>query len=178
MQKRKIALALLTAILLTGCGYDPEVSTISIGKDGNVDSYIVEEFAASYYDAEELRNIVMEDIQQANNELKQTAIALDSYELTEEGILKATVTYENAVAYETFNKETLYVGLWKDALAKGYAVKADMKDEEYHVAVFSEPVNVKVPKNILYVSEGLQLDGKKTVTVTDKEKDIYYIIYE
>ena len=178
MQKRKIALSLLAATLLAGCGYDPAVSTISIGKDGNVDSYIVEEFTASYYDAEELRNTVMEDIQQANNELKQTAIALDSYELTEEGVLKATVTYENAVAYETFNKETLYVGLWKDTLAKGYTVKADMKDEEYHVVVFSEPVNVKVPKNILYVSEGLQLEGKKTVTVTDKEKDIYYIIYE
>ena len=178
MQKRKIAFTLLAALLFTGCGYDPEVSTLNIGKDGNVESYIVEEFAAAYYDAEELRSTVLEEIKDANEGKEEPVVELDSYELTENGILKATIKYQNDKAYEDFNDETLYVGLWKDALTNGYAVKAEITDEEYNIVIFGEKVNVKVPKNIVYASEGLQLVDKKTVTVTDKEKDIYYIIYE
>ena len=52
------------------------------------------------------------------------------------------------------------------------------ENDEYKVVVFSEPVDVSVPKSIVYVSEGLEKTGKKTVTVLDKEKEIYYIIYE
>lgn len=178
MQKRILALALLATLFLTGCAYNPEASTISIGKDGTVESYIVEDFAASYYDAEELRNSVLSDIQNANGAYEQPAIELVEYELGEGGILKAVITYQNANAYEAFNEETLYVGLWKEALAEGYKVTAGIEDAGYSIVIFSEPVNVKVPKNIVYTSEGLQLDGKKAATVTDKEKEIYYIIYQ
>ncbi len=178
MQKRILAFALLTALFLTGCAYNPEVSTISIGKNGEVESYIVEDFTASYYDAEELRNSVLADIQKVNEEYEQPAIELTAYELTESGILKSSIKYHSAKAYEEFNEETLYVGLWKEAISEGYKVDAQIEDEEYRIVIFSEAVNVMVPKNIVYASEGLQLNGKKTVTVTDKEKEIYYIIYE
>lgn len=178
MQKRILAFALLAALFLTGCAYNPEVSTINIGKNGEVESYIVEDFAAAYYDAEELQSSVLADIQKANETYEQPAIELTAYEMTEGGILKASIEYQNAKAYEEFNEETLYVGLWKDALSEGYAANAGIEDEGYHIVVFSEPVNVRVPKNIVYASEGLQLSDRKTATVTNKEKEIYYIIYE
>lgn len=178
MQKRILAFALLATLFLTGCAYNPEVSTISIGKEGDVESYIVEEFTAAYYDAEELRNNVLADIQKVNDEYGQMVIELTEYELLEGGILKAGIQYQSAKVYEEFNEETLYVGLWKDAIAEGYKVNAAIEDEEYRIVIFSEPVSVRVPKKIVYVSEGLQPDGKKAVTVTDKEKEIYYIIYE
>ncbi len=177
MQKRYLALALLIALFLTGCAGKPSVSTLSISKDGEVESYIVEEFAASYYDAQELKNNVLNDILYANEQLKQTAIELTSYELVE-GVLSATIEYQSTKAYEDFNEETLYVGLWEEAVAEGYKIDADIENDNYHVMVFTEPVNVKVPGEVLYVSDGLQKTGKKTVTVTDKEKEIYYIIYE
>ena len=177
MQKKILALALLFALGLTGCAKSPTVSTLNIGKDMEVTSYIVEDFSAAHYDADELKNSVQNDILEANGQLKQTAIELTAYELTE-GVLNATIEYQSAKAYEEFNEETLYVGLWEEAVAEGYKIDADMENDNYHIVIFSEPVNVKVPKKIVYASEGLQLNGRKTVTVTDKEKELYYIIYE
>ncbi len=177
MQKKYFALALLIVFVLTGCAGNPNVSTMDIHKDGTVKSYIVEEFGASYYDAEELKSSVMEDILHTNELQEQNVIELLECELTE-GILKATIEYQNAGAYESFNEETLFVGLWEEAVAEGYAVDANIENENYHIVIFTEPVDVKVPKKIVYVSDGLQKTSSKKVTVTDKEKEIYYIIYE
>lgn len=177
MRKKYWAFTLLVALFLTGCGANPEMSMLDISKNGEITSYIVEDFSASYYDAEELKADVMEAILDVNGQLKQTAIELTKYDLTE-GVMKATVEYQNAKAYEAFNEEKLYVGLLEEAVEEGYQIDSDIENDNYRIVIFSEPVDVKVPKKIVYTSEGLQLNGKKTVTVTDKEKEIYYIIYE
>ena len=177
MQKKYLALALLGVLFLTGCSGSHDVSTLSINKDGEVTSYIVEEFLAPNYDAEELKRNVLSDIAVANENLKHSAIELKDYELVD-GSLKATIDYKSAKAYEEFNEETLYVGTLNKALKEGYDIDADIEDDEYHIVLFTENVNVEVPKKIVYVSDGLQKNGSKAVTVTDKEKEIYYIIYE
>ena len=177
MQKKHFALALLSVILLMGCAGEANVSTMTIDKNGAVQSYIVEDFTASYYDVEELRNSVLEDISYVNEQHEQTAIELTKYEVVEGG-WKAIIEYQNADVYEDFNEETLYVGLWDEALDEGYDVTAEMENDNYRILIFSEPVDVKVTKKIVYVSDGLQKTSSKKVTVTDKEKEIYYIIYE
>ena len=63
-------------------------------------------------------------------------------------------------------------------MTAGYQVGAEIENDGYQVVVFSEPVDIRVPKKIVYVSDGIQTIGKKTATVIDKEKEIYYIIYE
>lgn len=177
MQKKYLAFALLVALFMTGCAKEPTVSTMTIHKDGVVESYIVEEFAAPHYDAQELESSVLANIASVNEQFEKPAIELTGYELVE-GILKATIEYQNADAYEEFNEETLYVGLWEDAVTAGYQVGAEIENDGYQVVVFSEPVDIRVPKKIVYVSDGIQTIGKKTATVIDKEKEIYYIIYE
>ena len=177
MRKKYLALALLTVFILTGCVGSPDVSTLNIKKDGTVKSYIVEEFTASYYNAEELKNDVSKEVLRINEEYGQMVMELTQYEL-EEGILKATIEYQNADVYEDFNEETLFAGSLEEALAEEFTIDADIENDNYHIVIFSEPVDVKVPKKIVYVSDGLQTIGSKTVTVTNKEKEIYYIIYE
>ena len=177
MHKRYWALALLVTIFMMGCGKEPVVSTMTIHKDGVVESYIVEEFMAPQYDANELKNSVLEEIATVNEAYENPIIELKEFEVIE-GVLKASIEYQDASVYEEFNEETLYVGLWEDAKSLGYPVNAELENDEYKVVVFSEPVDVSVPKSIVYVSEGLEKTGKKTVTVLDKEKEIYYIIYE
>lgn len=177
MQKKYLALALLVALFMTGCAKEPMVSTMTIHKDGVVESYIVEEFSAPYYDAQELESSVLANIASVNEQYEQPAIELTGYELVE-GVLKASIEYQNAEAYEEFNEETLYVGLWEEVVKAGYEIGAEIENDEYHVVVFSEPVDVRVPKKIVYVSDGLQTIGRKAATVTNMEKEIYYIIYE
>ena len=177
MHKRYWALALLVTIFMMGCGKEPTVSTIKIHKDGVIENYIVEEFMAPQYDANELKNSVLEEIATVNEAYENPIIELNGFEVNE-GVLKANIEYQDASAYENFNEETLYIGLWEDAKSLGYPVNAELENDEYSVVVFSEPVDVIVPKNIVYISEGINKTGKKTVTVLDKEKEIYYIIYE
>lgn len=177
MRKRCWALALLITFLVMGCGKEPVVSTMIIHKNGVVESYIVEEFLAPQYDANELQRSVLEELATVNESYDNPIIELKEFEVVE-GVLKAIIEYQKTSAYEEFNEETLYVGLWEEAIKAGYPVNAELENNQYQVVVFSEKVNVTVPKNIVYVSEGLEKTSKKTATVLNKEKEIYYIIYE
>lgn len=193
MRKKWIALSLFPVLFLMGCSGGQDVSSITIDKDGTVKSYIVEDFTASYYDAEELKLSVSDDILTFNEQYEETAIELTKFE-SEEGVVRATVEYKNAEVYEEFNEETMFVGLVVDALAEDYVIEgefysvkdmenalsfAEINDENYHIMIFTEPVNVKTPGKVLYVSDGLEKgSSSKKVTVTDNTKEIYYIIYE
>lgn len=193
MRKKIIALALLSSLFLSGCGEGGDTSQLTIDKEGTVKSYIVEEFMASYYDAEELQVDVTEDIGYFNEKYEEMVIELTDFAF-EEGIVKAKIEYQNADIYEEFNEETLFVGTIEEAVAEKYDADVtlydvknsenavaleDIEEESYHIMIFTEPVNVKVPYKVLYVSDGLQKgSGSKKVTVTDNTKEIYYIIYE
>lgn len=193
MRKKIIALALLTSLFLSGCGADGDTSQLTIDKEGAVKSYIVEAFTASYYDTEELQTSVNEDINYFNEKYEETAVELTDF-VFEEGVVKATIEYQNADIYEEFNEETLFLGTIEEALAEKYDAEVtlydvknsentvalkNIEDESYHIMIFTEPVNVKVPKKVLYVSDGLQKgSSSKKVTVTDNTIEIYYIIYE
>lgn len=193
MQKKILALIMLSILLLTGCGGDEKVSTIIVEKDGSIRGYIVEEMNASHYDADELKESVTKDIAFYNDKYEEKAMELTKFQY-EEGIIKAEIKYKDASFYELYNEEVLFVGKVGEALARDfdgntvlYKVKgkdkqitlAELGEKNYHVVIFSEPVNVKLPKKVLYLSEGLAKgSSSKKVKITDTTKEIYYIIYE
>ncbi len=195
MRKKKIAIILLCLTFLTGCGYGQDTSAMIIKKNGEVKSYIVEDFSASYYDITELQESVEGDILSFNETYGESTIELKKFEVDEMNVLRATMIYEDANAYEEFNKETLFVGTLLEAIEAGYDLNTSyygvsdasvtitydelIKENNYHVVIFTEPVNVKVAKKVIYISEGLQKGGSsKEVVITDNTKEIYYIIYE
>lgn len=193
MLKRMPALIMLVALLLTGCAADEKVSTIVVEKGGTVRGYIVEEMTDSHYDAKELEQSVTEDIAFYNEKYDENVMELTKFSY-EEGIVKAEIKYQDASFYEIYNEEILFVGKIGEALARDfdgetvlYKVKdkkvtktlAELEEKDYHVVIFSDPVNVKLPKKVLYLSEGLSKGGSsKKVKITDNTKEIYYIIYE
>lgn len=193
MHKKGIALALLSALILSGCGDSGNVSQITVDQEGTVTSYIVEEFSASYYDAEELQASVAEDINFINEKYEGNVIELSEFAFGED-VVKATIWYQSADLYEEFNEENLFVGTIEEALTQKYDMDvafydiknlenevafSDIKEGNYHIMIFTEPVNIKVPNKVLYVSDGLQKgNSSKKVSVTDNTQEIYYIIYE
>ena len=193
MQKKILALIMLSILLLTGCGGDEKVSTIIVEKDGSIRGYIVEEMNASHYDADELKESVTKDIAFYNDKYEEKAMELTKFQY-EEGIVKAEIKYKDASFYELYNEEVLFVGKVSEALARdfdGNAVLYKVKDKEkqktmaelgeknYHVVIFFFFFNVKLPKKVLYLSEGLAKgSSSKKVKITDTTKEIYYIIYE
>ncbi len=194
MRKKTIAMIVLCIPFLVGCGNSFDTSSMTITKDGMIESYIVEDFSATYYDADELEQSITTDVNSFNADYENEVIELKEFSI-EEGVLNATITYENADVYEKFNEEKLFLGSMAEAIEKGYKFdvpffsvvnsgqKTDYdtikKENNYHVVIFTEPVNVKVFDKVVYISDGLQKgDGAKKVMVTDTTKEIYYIIYE
>lgn len=192
MRKGFIALTLLSILCLAGCGEGKNESLLCVEKDGTVKSYIVEDFTASYYNADELKESVTQDILSFNEDYDNAAVELTNFEAGE-GILRATIEYQSAEAYEEFNEEAMSFGLLAEVSEKYdidadfYDVKnmenkldfSDITDENYNIMIFTEPVSVKVPGKVLYISDGLQKgNSSKSVTVTDDKEEIYYIVYE
>lgn len=193
MRKSVVTLAMLSAMLLTGCGDDGNVSQITIDKEGGVKSYIVEDFTFSYYDADELQAKVLSDITDLNEEHGKDVIKLTDFAY-EQGIVKATVEYSGTDIYEEFNEETMFCGTPAEAISQKYdenTVLYDvndmektvslkkLEDKECQILIFTEPVNMKLSQKVLYVSEGLTKgNSSKKVSITDDKQEIYYIIYE
>lgn len=193
MKKKIPAFLLLGILLLTGCVGEEKVSTITVEKDGSIKSYIVEEMNASHYNEEELKESVTEDIEFFNDKYEKKVMELNKFQY-EEGIVKAEIEYSDADLYEIYNEEILFVGRVSEALANDFDEKAilykvkdqsqqktlaELEEDNYHIVIFSEPVNVKLPKKALYISEGLEKgSSSKRVKITDNTKGIYYIIYE
>lgn len=194
MRTAKIALIISAVLILfTACSGDSDKSLMTVNKDGTIKSYMVEEFSESYYDAEELRESVAGDISYFNEKYESDVMELTEFEYAE-GILKASMWYYDAKAYEDYNEEVFYSGKITDSLQEEYDLDVaffdvkdletklqfeDIKNGENSVLIFSEPVNVKLPEKVLYISEGLKKGrSSKDVTVTDDTKEIYCIIYE
>lgn len=195
---RKVAACLISLLLVTllvGCaGSKGENTIMEVHKDGSVKSHIVEAFDQSYYDEAELQESMESDIADYNVTAGDKNISLDQF-LVKDAVAKATITYASAEDYMAFNEETLFLGTIKEAKSAGYEVSVDMNavedtssiqklsslsgDENMKLVIFSEPVEVKVYGKVLYVSKGLAPGSSdKSVTVTDTNQDLYYVIFE
>ena len=158
MHKRYWALALLVTIFMMGCGKEPVVSTMTIHKDGVVESYIVEEFMAPQYDANELKDSVLEEIAALNEAYENPIIELKGFEVIE-GVLKANIKYQDASVYEDFNEETLYVGLWEEAITLGYPVNTDLENTTDIINLKKNADVIRAGGRIVEVIGGAKDDG-------------------
>lgn len=200
MRKYVIACLLSVGFLLSGCGVFDDTPGLVVKESGEVKSCIQEEFAEDYYDADELQEEVNSEIAVYNDVAGTDSIVLKKFKIrygNEEAVtsVSAVLEYASAKDYEAFNEETLYVGSVSESLKNEqlselafYSVEDGetkvtiediLKEGEYQMIMFTEPVSVKGPKNVLYYSEGLSMSKEsKRVLVTDKDKEIYCIIYE
>lgn len=200
-----IALGLLMGVMLVGCGNGTpkiekaEQSGIYLTEEGNVTVFMVETFDKEYYDAAELEQMILSEIEDYN----ATANAGEDGTAAEDGTVAVqlvdilspaekstsvsgentgTITvqmeYATCADYTAFNGKVLFFGTIAQAEASGYPVKTDLKsvagDEvlkkadtsamsENHILVFEESIAVHVPYEVLYVSEGVTVDGKTVV---------------
>ena len=172
---------LITA--LTGCGNKavaPE-SFVDLAKDGTIKAVMTSDFDKDYYDTDELTEGIAMAVDEYNKKAGGWQIELK--EVRSEGSrAEVTMNYRTAADYASFNNVTFFSGPVKEGL------EADILPEDislYPVGtgegemtpvtpgalegderflVFMEPLSVKVPGKVLYLSEGLTLgeDGRIT----------------
>lgn len=218
-----IALGLLMSVALVGCGSGTpkiekaEQSGIYLTEEGNVTVFLVETFDKEYYDAAELEQMILSEIEDYN----ATAKAGETADITADNTAKEgetaavqvidilspaeknasvsganadTITvqmeYASSADYTAFNGKVLFFGTIAQAETSGYPVKTDLKsvagDEvlkkadasamsENHILIFEESIAVHVPYEVLYVSEGVTVDGK-TVVFEETEGKVATVI--
>ena len=181
--------------ILTGCSsFSPEVTGISVSKNGTVTEVVRESFDASYYSEEELKSTVESEIADYNSSHSERAVKKKSLKI-KDGEAQMRLEYDSYQDYAGFNHVGFYVGDINGAIQAGYAFEGSfypvldgavsqnsvwgsslMSGTNYKTMVVNEALLVDVPGKICYVSEGVKVTGKSEAVT--ENSDTSYILYE
>ncbi|MCR5101799.1 MAG: hypothetical protein K6B41_10635 [Butyrivibrio sp.] len=192
---KTIITAMLFCFLLVGCGTfnpaDAEVSTISIDKEENITSVVVDSFEQDYYDLEELRTMINSEISSFNIEYGEGCASLE--DLTQEdGQVKMVMKYSSASNYSHFNQIALFYGTVSEALMRGYDLSVDFYNtdgeqvsaedisslSEQHIVITADNSNIDTPYKIKYMTSGVTLNGSSEAILPETSDGNVYLILE
>ena len=185
----------LLILCVSGCGFkqsEIEKTTITLKKDGSVVQTIVEDFP-SEYSLDELMNKNRLEVEQYNNSVNDEAITINETTL-ENGKITLIMKYNGVEAYQDLNNVQIFNATVKIADTLGYDMSVKLssvedgklitckdlttQDEELHLAIISEAVDVKTYKDILYVSEGVKVSENKKLATIEADKTPAYIVFK
>ena len=173
----------------------PEVTGVSVSKNGTVTEVVRENFDASYYSEEELKNTVESEITDYNSSHTDKAVKKKSLKI-KDGEAQMRMVYDSWQDYAGFNHVGFYVGDINGAIQAGYAFEGTfspvtdgkaaegssvwgsslMSGTNYKTIVVNEALLVDVPGKICYVSDGVKVTGKSEAVT--ENTDTAYILYE
>lgn len=185
----------LLILCVSGCAFKEaaiEKTTITLKKDSSIVQTIVEDFPSGY-SLDELMDKNRLEVEQYNNSVNDEAITIKETTL-ENGKVTLVMKYADAEAYQNLNNVQFFNSTLKIASALGYDMDVKMtsaedgrivtckdlalQDEEMHLVIISEPVDVKTYKEILYVSEGVALSENKKLATIEAEQIPAYIVFK
>ena len=194
-----LATVISASCFLTGCsilaGFSPEVSGVSVSKNGRITEVVRESFDASYYNEEELQSQIESEISDYNSSHDDKSVKKKSLKV-ENGEAQLRMVYDSYQDYAQFNHVGFYVGNINGAIQAGYAFEGSflpvsdgktaegssiwgsslMSGKNYKTIVVNEALLVDVPGTICYVSEGVKVTGKSEAVT--ENTDTSYILYE
>lgn len=190
-----ILVAIMGACCITGCKKgtslklsDVNESTILLLGSGGVQSASVEEFDKSYYDKDELKDFIKEDIAAFNSEDgNKDAVKLEDFNVSD-NIAKVLLTYKDIDLYNEYNssdiqvltmeeavEQDIFPDTLKDVIDSSDVAKADVtENSEYMVVVANEVMDIKTEGKIKYYSEAMLLNEQTAQSVEGKETIIVY----
>lgn len=180
---KKIKLLLVAAIvagLITGCSsFKPDQTGILVKKNGSIVSVIKESLDRDYYDQTELKAMIDETVDLYNASVGTKQVTVDQYEV-ENGQATLKMSYDSAADYQSMNQVEFYQGDLASAYGTEYGlegtffkVEKGKKTEQpldketvlatknYNVVVLEEELLVEVPGDIVFVSNDVEVLGKK-----------------
>ena len=199
LQKHKLAkVAVLSLCLgtlaLTACNAVEGESSVSLLKDGAVKATIVEDFDKSYYDKDELQQMILEEVVSYNRQLGEDAVSVDKVSV-ENGVARVEMTYADSESYAAFNDGVFFLGPVSEAQKAGYDLNKvfisssdqlvtagmsdilEMSDAKILITDMKEPV--VLDGKAVYVSSNVETDKKcKTVSFDETSDEMAYIIYK
>ena len=211
MQKGKaILLIMAVSCMLIGCGQDeePDVTSVSIGKDGTIIHQIVGNFEQNYYEMDGLQALASDRVAEYCADNGGDSVTLTSVE-EKDGKILIQLSYATDQDYSKFNNRELFVGTLTEAYIHGYPlesipfVSVEGEPKEYGdmenpgarqiVIIATKPTEelvVNTYGKVLYINRGMTNEpevsfyGKKGAHITypaneDTEESVLsYIIFE
>ena len=185
MKKGKIlGLAVLIMGLLSGCEkFEPEETAVSVNQKGQVVSYVKESFDKDYYSSDELEASIDQAILDYNTAGGSENVKKKKFEVKDQNA-ELTMSYASGDDYSKFNQVTFFTGDVLTAYQAGYDFSGKFQSVEkgqvtgadvtgndilnsynYGLVILTEPILVKVPGNIVYASDNVEITGKKSARV-------------
>ena len=211
MQRGKaVLLAMAVSCGLVGCGMEraPEVSSVSIGKDGTITHQIVGDFEQNYYEIDGLQALASDRVKEYCSDNGGDSVTLTSVE-EKDGKILIQLGYATDKDYSNFNNREMFVGTLIEAMNLGYPLEAvpfvstdgepteigfiENYDTKLIVIIATKPAEelvVNTYGNVLYINRAsagepeISFSGKKSVHITypaneDMDESVLsYIIFE
>ena len=211
MQKVKaLLLALAISCGLVGCGQEsvPDVSSVTIRKDGTIAHQIVGNFEQNYYELDGLETLASDRVAEYCADNGENSVTLSSVE-EKDGKVLIQLNYASDRDYSDFNHRELYVGKLSEAdvhgyqlknvtfvTAKGESVGFDLIEDQAGKRVVviatkpSEELVVNTNGKVLYINQSAEggpdvsFDSNKSVHITypanedTDESVLSYIVFE
>lgn len=206
----RVAGLLFAGLFLWGCGKSGadnskeaeaiSATSIEVQKDGTIIETITEDFKESSYDEEGLKNMMLSEVAEFNNN-GQDDISVDKFEV-KNNVIVVVIRYPSAKAYTEYNEnpydnKTLFFGTVSQAYDAGYsldiALRSAKNGEESigkeeilamgdrHILISGEPVQVQTYGRILYTGENVNLTGKNKAAMykgeEGRDSGEYYLIF-
>ncbi len=211
MRKTKIIpLVLVMVCALTGCGQEktPDVSSVSIGKDGVIAHQIVGGYEQNY-DMEELQKLASDRVEEYCAQKGPGSVTLESVDKSDDKVL-IKLQYASGQDYNEFNHREFFIGTVEQANENGYQLEnvafvspdgkptevgyMEEQDKKQIVIIETKPTEemvVNIYGKILYINQSatshqdVSIAGKKGVRIThpateddSDESVLSYIVFE
>lgn len=196
MKRGIVLVALFSAgCLLTGCSsFSPEVTGVSVSKNGTITQVVRENFGEAYYSDEELKNVIDNEVEAYNSANGEKSVRKKRLKIKDQ-TAELTMSYASYEDYAKFNSIGFYVGDINGAIQAGFAFEGSfypvsegkslentvwgsslMSGKNYKTIVITEALLVEVPGTIAYVSDNVKVTGKSEAVT--EEAGTAYILYE
>ncbi len=183
------------ALVIAGCG-DSSVgikeTTVSLLNNGAVETCITENFEQSYYDKDELQQMILTEVAAYNKQAGGSNIGVEKIEADQESVI-VQMSYAKASDYAVFNKVTFFDGSATEAEQAGYdlqVVLSNTKDaletvgqgnllnmEGVRLIITDIPERIILPGKALYTSDNVTVaDNLKSIQLAPDSTELAYII--
>lgn len=172
--KKFMMMGVLAAFILgmTACGTEDAsveenlMNSISIEKDGSIESIIVEDFTESYYSVDDLKNMIQDTITDYRKQDPDSEITLETCEMVDQKV-KVVLKYNSADTYSGYNSETLFVGTVQEAYAEGYDMNMSLTGTDKEGTKIGRQELLNMGENHIMIMENVIKDGTLRINCYD-----------
>lgn len=146
---KSIIFVLAVICVLVGCGgrKAPDVSSVTIDKDGKISHQIVGQFEQNYYEKDGLMSLARERVDKYCSDNGADRVVLGEIE-EEDGKVLMQFDYASCTDYSAFNNRELFVGTLDEAESRGYNLGyvafTSSKSQPMEISDLEEPENMQI----------------------------------